>query len=88
VSLCPQIAGALVQARDAGATSALVSGSGPTVLGLFARAGGSPDGGLALAQAAAASFAEREPAPIYAAPVDGTFARAVTLGVSKRRLRA
>ncbi len=88
ISLCPQIAGALAQARDAGADLALVSGSGPTVLGLFSRAGRSPDGGLVLAQAAAASLANREPAPIYAAPVDGRFARAVTLGVRKRRLRA
>jgi 4-diphosphocytidyl-2-C-methyl-D-erythritol kinase len=88
VSLCPHIAGALSQARAAGAEPALVSGSGPTVLGLFVRAGRSPEGGLVLAQAAAASFADREPAAIYAAPVDGTFARAVTLGTSKRRLRA
>ncbi|MGO9319879.1 MAG: 4-(cytidine 5'-diphospho)-2-C-methyl-D-erythritol kinase [Solirubrobacteraceae bacterium] len=93
VSLCPQIAGALTQAREAGAELALVSGSGPTVLGLFAptpsvRGGRSRDGGLVLAQAAAASLADRVPPPIYAAPVDGTFARAVTLGTSKRRLRA
>ncbi|MGD0452323.1 MAG: 4-(cytidine 5'-diphospho)-2-C-methyl-D-erythritol kinase [Solirubrobacteraceae bacterium] len=87
-SLCPQIARALTQAREAGAELALVSGSGPTVLGLFVRAGRSPDGGLVLAQAAAASLADRVPPPIYAAPVDGTFARAVTLGTSKRRLRA
>ncbi len=82
VSLCPQIVGALTQARDAGAEPALVSGSGPTVLGLFApiRAGRSAESGLVLARAAAASLAERVPAPIYAAPVDGTFARAVTLG--------
>jgi 4-diphosphocytidyl-2-C-methyl-D-erythritol kinase len=94
VSLCPQIIGALTQARDAGAEPALVSGSGPTVLGLFApgHAGRSADSGLVLARAAAASLAERVPAPIYAAPVDGTFARAVTLGpsadASGRRLPA
>jgi 4-diphosphocytidyl-2-C-methyl-D-erythritol kinase len=99
VSLCPQIIGTLTQARDAGAEPALVSGSGPTVLGLFGptlfgptrsasgvsvpgRAGRSADSGLVLARAAAASLAERVPAPIYAAPVDGTFARAVTLGPS------
>jgi 4-diphosphocytidyl-2-C-methyl-D-erythritol kinase len=94
VSLCPQIIGALTQARDAGAEPALVSGSGPTVLGLFApiRAGRSAESGLVLARAAAASLADRVPSPIYAAPVDGTFARAVTLGpnadISRRRLRA
>ena len=36
VSLCPQIADALAQAREPGAEPALVSGSGPTVIGLFA----------------------------------------------------
>jgi 4-diphosphocytidyl-2-C-methyl-D-erythritol kinase len=84
VSLCPQIIGALTQARDAGAEPTLVSGSGPTVLGLFApiRAGRSAGSGLVLARAAAASLAERVPTPIYAAPVDGRFARAVTLGQS------
>jgi 4-diphosphocytidyl-2-C-methyl-D-erythritol kinase len=98
VSLCPQIIGALTQAREAGAEPALVSGSGPTVLGIFAptlsasgRAGRAVDSGLALARAAAASLAERVPAPIYAAPVDRTFARAVTLGpsadASSRRAR-
>jgi 4-diphosphocytidyl-2-C-methyl-D-erythritol kinase len=97
VSLCPQIAEALAQAREVGAELALVSGSGPTVLGLFGttvppptpvpRAGGSPESGLALAHAAAARLADRMPAPICAAPVDGAFARAVTLGAGERRLR-
>ncbi|MGP0103642.1 MAG: 4-(cytidine 5'-diphospho)-2-C-methyl-D-erythritol kinase [Solirubrobacteraceae bacterium] len=88
VSLCPQIADALAQARDAGAELALVSGSGPTVLGLFPRAGRSADSGLALAHAAAAGLAGRAPAPICAAPVDGAFARAVTLGARERPLGA
>ena len=35
LQLCPQIAHALEQVRAAGAAHALVSGSGPTVLGLF-----------------------------------------------------
>jgi 4-diphosphocytidyl-2-C-methyl-D-erythritol kinase len=35
VSLCPEIAGALAEAREAGSDLALVSGSGPTVIGLF-----------------------------------------------------
>jgi 4-diphosphocytidyl-2-C-methyl-D-erythritol kinase len=97
VSLCPQIADSLAQARDAGAELALVSGSGPTVIGLFPstlppptlfpRAGRAPESGLALAHAAAAGLADRVPAPICAAPVAGAFARAVTLGAGERRLR-
>lgn len=55
-SLCPAIDEALTQARDAGATTAMVSGSGPTVVGLFpARAD---------AQRAAERLASRHPAPI------------------------
>jgi 4-diphosphocytidyl-2-C-methyl-D-erythritol kinase len=93
VSLCPQIADALAQAREAGAELALVSGSGPTVLGLFplassSRTGRSPEGGLALARTAATGLASRVPAPICAAPVGGVFARAVTLDASERHLRA
>jgi 4-diphosphocytidyl-2-C-methyl-D-erythritol kinase len=80
VSLCPQIVDALAQARDAGAQPALVSGSGPTVIGLFAHAGRAPDGGLALAQTAAARLRNRVPAPICAAPVDAAFAQAATDG--------
>jgi 4-diphosphocytidyl-2-C-methyl-D-erythritol kinase len=37
VSLCPEIADMLRRAREAGAQEALVSGSGPTVVGLFPR---------------------------------------------------
>jgi 4-diphosphocytidyl-2-C-methyl-D-erythritol kinase len=87
VSLCPQIADALAQARQAGAQLALVSGSGPTVVGLFGLAGRSLESGLALAQAAAASLADRVPSAICAAPVDAAFARALELegSVSQRR---
>ena len=45
-----------------------MSGSGPTVLGLFARANG-----LARAERAAAGLAGREPAPLTATPVDAEF---------------
>ena len=38
VSLCPEIAEALSEAREAGAEQALVSGSGPTVVGPVRRA--------------------------------------------------
>ncbi len=88
VSLCPQIAGALAQAREAGARPSLVSGSGPTVLGLFAPRDGRPDGGLALAQVAAARLVDRLPAPICAEPVDSEFSRATTLVAGERRPRA
>ena len=45
----------------------MVSGSGPTVLGLFAQ----PDGeGLALAQKAARELGERAPAALCAVPVE------------------
>ena len=79
VSLCPQISGALAEARGAGAELALVSGSGPTVVGLFARAGESPKECVARARLAAAELADRTPAPLCATPVDAAFARAVTL---------
>jgi 4-diphosphocytidyl-2-C-methyl-D-erythritol kinase len=70
VSLCPQIETALAQAREAGAEEAFVSGSGPTVVGLFLRANG-----LGRAERAVAALAGREPAPICAQPVGNTFAR-------------
>lgn len=78
VSLCPEIADTLRQARAAGAELALVSGSGPTVVGLFA-AGGPATDGLALAERAAAVLDGRVPAPICATPVGAAFARAVTV---------
>jgi len=75
LSLCPEIAATLAQARDAGAEIALVSGSGPTVLGLFPHANG-----LGRAERAAAGLeADRRaagmPAPICTTPVDAPFAR-------------
>jgi 4-diphosphocytidyl-2-C-methyl-D-erythritol kinase len=70
ISLCPGIAGALSQARDAGAEITLVSGSGPTVLGLFPHANG-----LGRAERAAAGLEDRAPEPICATPVDAAFAR-------------
>jgi 4-diphosphocytidyl-2-C-methyl-D-erythritol kinase len=86
VSLCPEIAEALQRVREAGAELALVSGSGPTVLGLFGDGGRSPGSGLALAQMAAASLAGRTPAPICATSADVALGRAVTLDASGRRL--
>jgi 4-diphosphocytidyl-2-C-methyl-D-erythritol kinase len=66
LSLCPQISTALEEARAAGAAQAFVSGSGPTVVGLFA-AGKEPDG---------AALAGREPAAVWARPVDRAFGAA------------
>jgi 4-diphosphocytidyl-2-C-methyl-D-erythritol kinase len=74
VSLCPAIAGALEEARLAGATASIVSGSGPTVVGLFP---GAEDDGPDLAGEAAARLATREPAPFAARPVGAAFARVV-----------
>jgi 4-diphosphocytidyl-2-C-methyl-D-erythritol kinase len=74
ISLCPEIAAALHQARETGADLALVSGSGPTVVGLFPHANG-----LGRAERAAAGLEDRVPAPICATPVDALFAR-VTAG--------
>ncbi len=75
ISLCPEIAAALAQARDMGSEHALVSGSGPTVVGLFPHANG-----LGRAERAAAGLAgDRRsagmPEPICATPVDATFGR-------------
>ena len=73
VSLLPQIGETLRELRAAGAAPALVSGSGPTVVGLFAGAGGVPGEGPALARLAAASFAGRSPAPVCAVSVGPPF---------------
>jgi 4-diphosphocytidyl-2-C-methyl-D-erythritol kinase len=70
ISLRPEIAAALEEVREAGAEIALVSGSGPTVVGLFGHANG-----LGRAQRAAAGLASRLPAPVCATPVDAPFAR-------------
>jgi 4-diphosphocytidyl-2-C-methyl-D-erythritol kinase len=79
VSLRPEIAETLRQARHAGADIELVSGSGPTVIGLFAGAGRSPESGVALATLAAADLAERSPAALSATTVGADFGRAITL---------
>jgi 4-diphosphocytidyl-2-C-methyl-D-erythritol kinase len=75
-ALCPEIDLALDHARAAGADVAVLSGSGPTVLGLFA----GPDG-PGRARAAARVPGGRTPAPIAAEPVAAEFAQAVGLAV-------
>jgi 4-diphosphocytidyl-2-C-methyl-D-erythritol kinase len=68
-SLCPWIDGALAAARAAGADHALVSGSGPTVVGLF-----HGSGGPAAAERAAAALRTRFPGAAGVRPVDAAFA--------------
>lgn len=75
VALCPAIDAALDEAREAGAETAFVSGSGPTVVGLFARANG-----LVRAQRAAAGLAGREAPALAAGSVGGDFACVQPLG--------
>ncbi|HEV2998351.1 MAG TPA: hypothetical protein VGX16_04540 [Solirubrobacteraceae bacterium] len=70
-SLCPGIEAALARVRGRGAEVALVSGSGPTVLGLFAGAGG-PGRAAAAAEGLAGAFAAR--------PVGEAFGRVVECG--------
>lgn len=68
ISLCPSIRPTLAQARDAGADAVFLSGSGPTVIGLFLRANFA-----ARLERAVAGLAGRDPAPLVATPVDGRF---------------
>jgi 4-diphosphocytidyl-2-C-methyl-D-erythritol kinase len=69
LALCPAIGAALGAVRGAGAADALVSGSGPTVFGLF----GDPE----RAAAAAAALAPAYPRAVAAEPVRATAAWAV-----------
>ncbi|HEY4996887.1 MAG TPA: hypothetical protein VII03_02755, partial [Solirubrobacteraceae bacterium] len=80
VSLRPEIAETLREARASGADIELLSGSGPTVLGLFAGAGRSPESGLALARLAAEQLAGRTPEALSATTVGADFGCPVTLG--------
>jgi 4-diphosphocytidyl-2-C-methyl-D-erythritol kinase len=67
VALQPAIADALGQARAAGADHVMVSGSGPTVLGLFF----GPHGVRRARAAATFVLAGRTPAPLVAGPEPG-----------------
>ena len=66
VSLCPPVAEALTAVRTAGAEQVLVSGSGPTVVGLFERTRPCSRAAPGPAQRAAARLRGRMPAPICA----------------------
>jgi 4-diphosphocytidyl-2-C-methyl-D-erythritol kinase len=78
-ALCPEIDAALLEVRETDADAALVSGSGPTVLGLFAGSRGP-----ARARAAARALAERVPAPLAADAVTADFARVASTDRSAR----
>jgi 4-diphosphocytidyl-2-C-methyl-D-erythritol kinase len=69
-TLCPAIDGALRDAATAGADDILVSGSGPTVLGVFIG-----DDGPERARAAARELAARGPGAIAAEPVPAGWGR-------------
>ena len=76
ISLCPLIEPALNQALDAGADVAFVSGSGPTVVGLFLRANGPGRAERAAAGLANDRRSAGEPMAICAVPADAAFGRA------------
>jgi 4-diphosphocytidyl-2-C-methyl-D-erythritol kinase len=76
ISLCPEIEPALAQALDAGADVAFVSGSGPTVVGLFLRANGPGRAQRAVDGLTSERRSAGVPAPICATPVNRVFARA------------
>ncbi len=65
VSLCPAIEPALAEVREAGAQHSFVSGSGPTVVGLFDGTGAQP-----AVERAARSLGSRRPQVIACGPVD------------------
>jgi 4-diphosphocytidyl-2-C-methyl-D-erythritol kinase len=68
-SLCPSIDDALAAARGAGADHALVSGSGPTVVGVFWG-----EDGAERAERAAAALSGRFPGAVVTRPVEPDFA--------------
>lgn len=72
ISLCPQIAPALSRAREAGAEEVFVSGSGPTVVGVFSRANAP-----GRVERAVSGLAGLVPAPVAASSVGAVFAAAV-----------
>jgi 4-diphosphocytidyl-2-C-methyl-D-erythritol kinase len=74
LSLLPGLGEALAAIADAGAELALVSGSGPTVLGLFGHANAA-----GRVQRALLELSERDPAPLAASSVGASFGAVVEL---------
>ena len=70
LSLCPELDEALDAVRATGADVAMVSGSGPTVVGLF-----TGRKGVSRAAAAARALSRRDPTPVAATPVGEDFGR-------------
>ncbi len=70
VSLRPELAETLRVAAATGASPVVVSGSGPTVVGVFAQGG---EQGLGLARLAAAGLEDRRPPALAAVPVEASF---------------
>ena len=85
VALCPPVAEALAQARAAGAEQAFVSGSGPTVAGLFERSPARSKAAPGPAERAAARLRGRMPAPICATSVGLACASATADGGRRGR---
>lgn len=72
-SLCPAIEHSLSRARESGADTVIVSGSGPTALGLFGGEDGPQRARRAATELAAAGARGSEPRPIAAVPVQAPF---------------
>jgi 4-diphosphocytidyl-2-C-methyl-D-erythritol kinase len=75
ISLCPEIDATLEEARSTGAAAVLVSGSGPTVVGLFAGAEDGSTSGHEQAARAAELLSQRVPGPFAARTVDAAYAQ-------------
>ncbi|HEY1457141.1 MAG TPA: hypothetical protein VGF15_01370 [Solirubrobacteraceae bacterium] len=78
LDLCPAIEESLRAVRECGADVTFVSGSGPTVIGLFLRANGPARVARALA-----ALSGRQPEPIAASPVGEEFGIVQRLGASQ-----
>jgi 4-diphosphocytidyl-2-C-methyl-D-erythritol kinase len=74
LSLLPELGESLAAVADAGAELALLSGSGPTVLGLFAHANAAGRVRRALLE-----LSDRDPVPLAASSVGAAFGAAVEL---------
>jgi 4-diphosphocytidyl-2-C-methyl-D-erythritol kinase len=74
LSLLPELGRALAAVADAGAELALISGSGPTVLGLFAHANAAGRVRRALLE-----LSDRDPTPLPASSVGASFGAVVEL---------